>query len=156
MKYFTLITVNRKDRIPKWNGCYYKIQNKTLKIGAHILKTNIKKESSNDISYRVFSAFIAQHYIYYIPALRLMFGTYSPRRQHQPFRGTMPVTSLKIKPNYINISSVCHCRSPEDRKPFELNKKINDTQVLCAVPKWTLTFCLSRPDFSLQEWKKSI
>jgi len=49
MKYCTLITVNRKDLIPKWNDCYYKIQNKTLKRGAHVLKINVKKESSNDI-----------------------------------------------------------------------------------------------------------
>lgn len=92
----------------------------------------------------------------YIPALHFMFGTYSTRRQHEPFRGMMPVTSLKIHPDDRNLSSVCHGHSPEDRQPLELNKKINDTQVLCANPKWTLIFCLSRPDFSFWEQKKSI
>lgn len=49
MKYFILIIVKRKDFIPKWNGCYYKIQTKTLKVGACKLKTNIKKEANSDI-----------------------------------------------------------------------------------------------------------
>lgn len=52
--------------MPKWDGCYYKIQNKTLKIGAYILKTTSTKNPVMTSNTRGFSAFIAQHYTYHI------------------------------------------------------------------------------------------
>lgn len=83
MKYFTLITVNRKALAQKWNGCYYRSQNKTLKIGAHRLKTNIKKNPVMT-SNTGLSAFTAHHNTQEIPASNSVFGTDSPGRQQQP------------------------------------------------------------------------
>lgn len=54
-----------------------------------------------------------------------MFGTYSPRRQHQLFRGIVPIPFIK---------------------DVAFNKKTNGTEVLCAVPTWTQTF------LSFQAW----
>lgn len=92
------------------------------------------------------SAFTVQHSTQEIP----VWGRFS-KEAAAALRGTMPVPSLKLQPNYCNISRVCH--SP---RTGSLHTQINDTKVVWAIPTGTLNspglICLFRSERSQFRW----